>query len=301
MIATALPCHVSDLPEETVMTSALFRVRLPSDKVRLARGSIETGPEGLLAPDASLDRLLASGPDAVRDAAMGPRETVACPADVRVLAPIESQEVWCTGLTYERTHEARVASSPDLSIYDRLYEAERPELFFKAPGWRVRGPGEAVAVRADSGWDMAEPELGLVVAADGRIAGHVIANDMTSRALEAENPLYLPQAKVYDGGCALGPAIVPVDEVEDPVDIRMRIRRGDEVLFEGGTNTGRLRRSLVDVVEHLFRALTFPVGVVLLTGNGVVPDPSVRLPPGDAVRIEMAPLGRLENPVESVG
>jgi len=156
-------------------------------------------------------------------------------------------------------------------------------------------------VRADSGWDMAEPELGLVVGADGSIAGYVIGNDMSSRAIEGRNPLYLPQAKVYDGACALGPAIVPVGAAGPPFPIHMTIVRDGGVLFEGETSTSRLRRSFEDLVAWLFRTLTFPRGVVLLTGTGIVPEASLTLRPGDRVRIEVDPLGTLENPVVSVG
>ena len=137
-----------------------------------------------------------------------------------------------------------------------------------------------------------------MIAADGGIAGYLIGDDVTSRSLEAANPLYLPQAKVYDGSCALGPAIVPADEVSGALPIHMLIRRAGAVVFQGETSTARLRRPLDDIVGYLFRALTFPAGVVLLSGNGVVPDPSLRLMSGDIVRIEMGPLGVLENPVE---
>ena len=184
------------------------------------------------------------------------------------------------------------------SIYDHLYTAERPELFFKAPGWRVRGPGEAVAIRTDSGWDMAEPELGIVIAADGSIAGYVIGNDMTSRAIERDNPLYLPQAKVYDGGCALGPAITPVGAADPavprphvhhaPVGRSSSTARRARRRWCGGSTTWRPGCS---------ESLSFPRGVVLLTGCGIVPDASLTLLPGDHVRIEMGALGVLENSV----
>ncbi len=197
------------------MTDALFRVALPTGP-RLARGTIDAGPQELLPAGLGLDDLLASGGPGLASA-FDLASPGRCPAQAPWLAPIEGQEVWCSGVTYARTHEARAVTATEPSIYDRLYTAERPELFFKAPGWRVRGPGEAVAIRPDSGWDMAEPELGLVIAADGAIAGYVIGNDMTSRAIERDNPLYLPQAKVYDGGCALGPAITPAGAARSAV------------------------------------------------------------------------------------
>ncbi|HKZ92007.1 MAG TPA: fumarylacetoacetate hydrolase family protein [Candidatus Limnocylindrales bacterium] len=280
------------------MTAALFRVASERGP-RLARGSVEAGPLELLGQDVRLDGLLASGTSLSAVLSDWPGHGP-CPPGSPVLAPIESQEVWCTGVTYERTREARRTGASEPAIYDRLYDAARPELFFKAPGWRVRGPGESVTVRADSAWNMAEPELGLVIAADRSIEGFVIANDMTARSIEADNPLYLPQAKVYDGGCALGPAIVPIDEAGWPLPILMRIVRAGEVLFEGQTTTARMRRSLEDLAGYLFRALRFPVGVVLLTGNGVVPDASVSLRAGDRVEIEIEPLGALLNPVVSV-
>ena len=165
----------------------------------------------------------------------------------------------------------------------------------------MRGPGESVGIRADSAWDMAEPELGLVITADGQVAGYVIGNDLTSRDIERQNPLYLPQAKVYEGSCALGPAIVPVGAAEPPFDIGMAIRRDDRLVFEGHTSTARMVRSFADLATWLCRALRFPSGVVLLTGCGIVPDAELSLRPGDRVRIEIPPLGVLENAVEVVG
>ena len=277
------------------MTDALFRVALPTGPC-LARGTIEAGPRELLPAGLGLDDLLAvDGPGLAGAFALA--SPGACPAQAPWLAPIENQEVWCSGVTYARTREARGVMAAEPSIYDHLYTAERPELFFKAPGWRVRGPGEAVAIRTDSGWDMAEPELGIVIAADGSIAGYVIGNDMTSRAIERDNPLYLPQAKVYDGGCALGPAITPVGAAVPPFPVRMCITRRGAVVFDGETSTAQMVRRLDDLAAWLFRALSFPRGVVLLTGCGIVPDASLTLLPGDHVRIEMGALGVLENSV----
>jgi 2-dehydro-3-deoxy-D-arabinonate dehydratase len=217
------------------------------------------------------------------------------------LAPVDDQEVWCTGVTYERTREARSETTPAASFTDLLYASERPELFFKAPGWRARGPGQPIVIRSDSGWDMAEPELGLVITAAGAIAGYLIGNDVTARELERQNPLYLPQAKVYDGACALGPAIVPVDAARPPFELRMVIQRGASVIFEGATSTARMVRSFQDLVGWLLHVLTFPRGVVLLTGCGIVPEPSLTLLAADVVRIEVDGLGVLENPVAEVG
>jgi 2-dehydro-3-deoxy-D-arabinonate dehydratase len=281
------------------MTEALFRVALPGGP-SLARGTIEAGPRELLDPSLRLDDLLAAGGPGLAGA-FAARGAGACPAEAVLLAPVEGQEVWCSGVTYERSRDARIEETREPSIYDRIYTADRPELFFKCAGWRARGPGQPVAIRADSGWDMAEPELGLVVAADGTIEGHVIGNDMSSRAIEGANPLYLPQAKVYDGACALGPAIVPVGAAAMPYPIRMLMRRAGEVVFDGRTSTASMHRQPDDLVAWLFRALGFPRGVVLLTGTGVVPEASITLQAGDLVRIEMGPLGVLENPVTLVG
>ena len=283
-------------------TTALFRIQLPDGTFRVARGSTEDGPRDLLDSDLRLDTLLSAGSGALAHALLTAERMGACPAEARIVAPIESQEVWCSGVTYERSRDARMEESTEPSIYDRIYDAARPELFFKAAGWRVRGPGEPVAIRGDSGWDMAEPELGLVLAADGGVAGYVIGNDMSSRTIEGENPLYLPQAKVYDQACALGPAIVPAGESTDPVfPVRMVLTRGTETLFDASTSTARLRRSFGDLSTYLFHALSFPVGAVLLTGTGVVPDAEITLRAGDHVRIEMGVLGVLENPVVAVG
>lgn len=284
------------------MIQALFRVSVADAPPRLARGTIEEGPRELLGEDVRLDRMLAQGGSTLGEALAEAPAEAPCPAGARILAPVEDQEVWCAGVTYERSRDARMEESREPTIYDRIYDAERPELFFKAPGWRVRGPGESVGVRADSGWDIAEPELGLVIAADGAVAGYVIGNDMSSRTIEGDNPLYLPQAKVYDASCALGPAIVPAGAVEDPVfPVRMTILRDGSLLYEGETSTARLRRSHADLAGHLFRALTFPRGAILLTGTGVVPEASISLRAGDVVRIELGILGVLENPVVTIG
>lgn len=283
------------------MTPALFRVELPAEHAALARGSIEEGPLELLAPQLTLASLLAQGPDALaRVIGSGPVTGPVSPG-IRILAPVDEQEIWAAGVTYERSRDARMEESAEPSIYDRVYEAVRPEIFFKSPGWRARGPGEAIGVRADSEWDVPEPELGLVICHDLSVAGYLIGNDVSSRTIEGENPLYIPQAKVYDRSCAVGPAIVPAGAVQPPFAVRLSVRRGDAVIFDGRTSTARLRRSFAELASHLGRALTFPHGVVLLTGTGIVPDPPFTLLPGDVVRIEMGDLGTLENPVVAVG
>jgi 2-dehydro-3-deoxy-D-arabinonate dehydratase len=281
------------------VTSALFRIATDQGP-RLARGSIAAGPRELLASDVRLDDILRTSGGLAEALAHAPA-VGAVAQGLALLAPVESQEVWCSGVTYERSREARVEESTEPSIYDRIYDAERPELFFKAPGWRVSGPEGPVGVRQDSSWDMAEPEVGLVLSAEGTIVGYVAGNDMSSRAIEGENPLYLPQAKVYEHACALGPAIVPVGVVEPPFGIRLRIRRGDALVFEGATTTAAMRRTFADLAAWLFRGLPFPVGAVLLTGTGIVPDASLTVRPGDRLEVEVEGLGLLANPVVSVG
>jgi 2-dehydro-3-deoxy-D-arabinonate dehydratase len=286
-------------PHDSQSPAGLFRVALSDGTTRLARGPAAEGPTELLGPGLTFDGLLGSGAEALGaaldSAAAGPA------MGLPVLAPIESAEVWCAGVTYERSRDARVEESAEPSVYDRVYAADRPELFFKAPGWRVRGPGEPIGIRADSAWNVPEAELAVVVASDGRICGFTIGNDMSSRSIEGENPLYLPQAKVYDWSCALGPCIVPATEAGPSFAITMEVRRGDEVAFRGATGTEQMKRTFADLASYLGRALTFPVGAIVLTGTGLVPDAPFTLEPGDVVRIEIDGLGVLENPVAAVG
>ncbi len=278
------------------MDQAIFRVELAGGRTRLARGTSAGGPAELLAEDLTLDAVLAR-PEGFAELVAAP----AVPGDLegnRLLAPVQSQEVWAAGVTYLRSREARVAESPvGTDLYTRVYEASRPELFFKSPGWRVRGPGEPIRVRADSGWDVPEPELGVVLDATLTPVAYVIGNDVSSRSIEGENALYLPQAKIYDGGCALGPALVPVGAVEPPFAIRLEIDRGGRPLFGGESSTRLMKRPLEDLVAYLGRELWFPYGCVLLTGTGIVPPDDVSLQPGDVVRIQIDGLGVLVNPV----
>jgi 2-dehydro-3-deoxy-D-arabinonate dehydratase len=219
-----------------------------------------------------------------------------------VLPPVESQEVWGAGVTYERSRDGRIEESTDGDVYDRVFAARRPEVFFKSTAQRVIGDGQPIGVRADSPWNAPEPELGLVLNAAGEIFGYVVGDDVSSRSIEGENPLYLPQAKVYDRSCALGPGIVPVWAAPaPPFHIAMRIRRGDAVAFEGSVTTASISRRFEDLAAWLMAALTFPVGVVLLTGTGVVPDESFDLRPGDVVTIDISGIGILTNPVILVG
>lgn len=183
--------------------------------------------------------------------------------------------------------------------YDRVYVASRPELFFKAQAWRVCGPGEPVAIRSDSTVDVPEPELAVVVTASGEIAGYTLCNDMSSRSIEGENPLYLPQAKLYAGSCAVGPAIVPAESIPDPggLIVSLSVRRGDEVIFAGRTDTGQIVRPLPDLVSWLYEEQDFPDGAMLSTGTGIVPDLDFTLEPGDEVTISVDQIGDLTNPV----
>ena len=221
--------------------------------------------------------------------------------DGRRLAPIGSQEVWAAGVTYFRSRAARIEESKASgggSFYDAVYSAERPELFFKAAGWRVRGPGEPVCIRGDARWSVPEPELALVVNRRGTIVGYTVGNDMSSRDIEGENPLYLPQAKVYDGSCALGPAVLVREEPLSPnTTIALTIARNGATAFHGSTTLAQMRRSPEELVEYLYRATSFPHGAVLLTGTGVVPPDDFTLQPGDAIAVAIPPIGTLENVV----
>jgi 2-dehydro-3-deoxy-D-arabinonate dehydratase len=216
------------------------------------------------------------------------------------LAPIDGEtEVWAAGVTYRRSEEARVEESGTPDIYTKVYSAERPELFFKATPRRVAGPEEPVVVRADSTWDVPEPELALVINATGEIVGYTIGNDVSSRSIEGDNPLYLPQAKVYARSCALGPGITPAWHIDDPyaLTMRMRILRDGQLHWSGEASTADLKRRLEDLVEHLFREDDFPDGVILSTGTALVPDSPFTLQAGDVVEIEIDQLGMLRNPV----
>jgi 2-dehydro-3-deoxy-D-arabinonate dehydratase len=185
------------------------------------------------------------------------------------------------------------------SVYDLVYDADRPELFLKATPNRVSGPGDPVAIRSDSTWDVPEPELAILLNADGDLVGYTIGNDVSSRSIEGENPLYLPQAKVYTMCAAIGPAVVTIDELADvsDLDIELAIRRGGETIFQDTTSTSRIHRSLRDLISYLRRDNQFPFGVYLMTGTGIVPPSEFTLQDGDAVTIRIEALGALSNPV----
>jgi 2-dehydro-3-deoxy-D-arabinonate dehydratase len=219
---------------------------------------------------------------------------------VRVLAPLDAQEVWGAGVTYERSKVARERESDQAAtFYDRVYTASRPELFFKATPHRVVGPGESIRVRRDSHWCVPEPELALVLSPSLRLVGYTIGNDVSARDIEGENPLYLPQAKVYDSCCALGPAITLATDMPDREDIhiRMELERDGLKIFDGETSIARMARRFEDLTEWLSRDNSFPGGVILLTGTGIVPPDDFSLKSGDIVRIAIDGIGTLVNPV----
>jgi 2-dehydro-3-deoxy-D-arabinonate dehydratase len=220
----------------------------------------------------------------------------------RFLPPIDgAMEVWAAGVTYQASREARAEESDDRQVYRRVYEAERPELFFKAPAWRVVTDGEPIAIRHDSPNNVPEPEVGLVLNSRGELVGFTMVDDVSSRTIEGENPLYLPQAKVYDGCCALGPSILPRRLVSDDraIGIRMTITRDGESIFSGESSTGQMKRSFTELAQFLFLQLTFPEGVILATGTSVVPTLTLSLSLGDVVEIDIDGLGRLMTPVAS--
>lgn len=218
-----------------------------------------------------------------------------------LLAPIVGQEVWAAGVTYYRSRGARMEESKDAgggNFYDRVYSAERPELFFKSTASRTVGAGGKVRIRGDAHWSVPEPELALVVSPAGRIVGYTIGNDMSSRDIEGENPLYLPQAKVYNGSCALGPGLlVSASPLDHSTEIRLEILRNDHVEFAGSVELTELKRDPKLLVEYLLRDNSFPLGVFLMTGTGIVPPNSFTLASGDCIRITIEPIGTLENEV----
>jgi len=222
--------------------------------------------------------------------------------ETRVLPPVGTQEVWAAGVTYLRSRTARMEESKTAgggSFYDKVYDAVRPELFFKSSPWRVRGDGDAVRIRGDASWSVPEPELALVVNARGEIVGYTIGNDMSSRDIEGENPLYLPQAKMYDGSCALGPAILVREQSLPPsTGIAIVITRAGTVVFEDRTTTAQMKRTPEELVSFLYREMSFPQGAILLTGTGIIPPDDFTLQSGDEIAITIEVIGTLRNVVE---
>lgn len=230
-----------------------------------------------------------------------------CPAEallaadsgLQLLAPLDTQEVWACGVTYEMSREARMRESQEPTIYGKVYDAPRPEIFFKATPQRVVGPGQAVAIRADSQWDVPEPEMALVVTPGLDIVGYTVGNDMSSRDIEGQNPLYLPQAKVYDRCCALGPFVRLATEQFNPLALAVEcvIYRNGQAAFRGQTHTSKIHRPLASLVRYLGRCNSFPTGIFVLTGTGIVPPDTFTLADGDVVEITFEGLGTLSNPV----
>jgi len=221
--------------------------------------------------------------------------------NVQVLAPVENQEVWAAGVTYYRSRNARMEESKDAGggdFYDRIYKAERPELFFKCPGARVVGNLEPVRIRSDARWSVPEPELTLAINSKGKIIGYTIGNDMSSRDIEGENPLYLPQAKVYNGSCAVGPCILlSSDHLPPTAAIAIEISRQDRIVFKESTTLAELKRDPVELVEYLYREISFPHGAFLMTGTGIVPPDDFSLDHGDIIKISIDQIGTLGNTV----
>ena len=218
-----------------------------------------------------------------------------------LMAPIGGQEIWAAGVTYLRSREARMEESKDAGggdFYAKVYEADRPELFFKATAHRTVGPGDVVRIRKDSQWNVPEPELTLFVCSQGTIEGYTIGNDMSSRDIEGENPLYLPQAKSYNASAAIGPCLyVPGEPIHPDSMIRLEIRRKTELIFSGEISINRMKRKHQELVEYLFRETSFPNGVYLMTGTGIVPPDHFTLNAGDEIRIAIENIGTLVNTV----
>ena len=265
-------------------------------KHQLAEGSCWALDGRVLPQDFDLRRLLElpgpAIPEFLSESAGG--EAASGP----LLAPLEaSSEVWAAGVTYLRSREAREAESTVRDVYAKVYDAERPELFFKSPGWRVAGHGMPIRIRRDSRWNVPEPELTLAINAHGEIVGFCAGNDVSSRDIEGENPLYLPQAKIYDGSCAIGPgiALCGADALRN-LSIELTVLRAGRAIFTGETRTSRIKRPLQDLVDYLRKELDFPHGAFLMTGTGIVPPDDFSLAWGDRVRISIGGLA-LENDV----
>jgi 2-dehydro-3-deoxy-D-arabinonate dehydratase len=247
------------------------------------------------------DLLFSSDPGRIANDLVDNRLVPRALADLKLLAPIDQQEVWAAGVTYKRSREARERESVGAArFYDLVYSAARPELFFKATPSRVAGPGECVRIRHDSNWSVPEPELALMISPELRIVGFTIGNDMSARDIEGENPLYLPQAKVYDQCCALGP-VITLSHAMPPLEqttIRLSIQRSQKEVFQGSTSAASMARTFDDLVQWLGQDNSFPHGAVLLTGTGIVPPDNFALTSGDLICIDVAGIGRLENWVE---
>jgi 2-dehydro-3-deoxy-D-arabinonate dehydratase len=264
------------------------------DRIALLDGS---DPLPLLAPRALADQAAASG-DSVEG--VDP-DTLRPPEPWRLALPLDPGEVWCAGVTYERSRDARLEESQTEArdAYSLVYDAERPELFLKdAAGRRTVGPDGLIGVRSDASWSVPEPELGIVLGQGGALLGLTVGNDVSSRDIEGANPLYLPQAKIYAGACALGPAVLVPEDWEAPFPIELRIRdQAGATIFEGETSTARMKRGLAELAGFCVRDNPVPPGSVLLTGTGLVPADDFTLEPGMVVEVAIAGIGRLVNTV----
>jgi len=268
-------------------------IRLRSGIFLKRDGVLSNLPDGT-----SLDALLRLSLDELRRLLDEDRPPASLRADAVIEAPIQNQEVWAAGVTYQRSLEARTDEAVSADPYDRVYTAQRPEIFFKATAARTRGPGQAVYIRSDSTWDVPEPELAVLCNSQLEVVGYTIGNDVSSRSIEGENPLYLPQAKVFDGCCALGPAVVLAWDFS-PLDrkIELEIRRNAGVVYRSETTTSAMRRPIAELVSYLGRDQHFDAGCILLTGTGIVPPSDFSLQEYDEVTIRIDGIGTLNNPV----
>ncbi len=268
-------------------------IRLRSGIFLKRDGVLSTLPDGT-----SFDVLLRLSLDELRRLLDEDRPPASLRADAVIEAPIQNQEVWAAGVTYQRSLEARTDEAVSADPYDRVYTAQRPEIFFKATAARTRGPGQAVYIRSDSTWDVPEPELAVLCNSQLEVVGYTIGNDVSSRSIEGENPLYLPQAKVFDGCCALGPAVVLAWDFS-PLDrkIELEIRRNAGVVYRSETTTSAMRRPIAELVSYLGRDQHFDAGCILLTGTGIVPPSDFSLQEYDEVTIRIDGIGTLNNPV----
>ena len=225
------------------------------------------------------------------------------PGGLELRPPVGGQELWAAGVTYRKSREARELEAQDAgggTFYERVYDADRPELFFKSMPYRVRGHRDTVRIRRDSKWSVPEPELTLAISAGGKIVGYTIGNDMSARDIEGDNPLYLPQAKIYDGSCAIGPSILVTEEPIPPeTEILLEISRADAVVFRGSTQLSQMKRTPAELVEYLYKELEFPRGCLLMTGTGIIPPADFSLKVEDEIRITIEPIGTLINTVTS--
>lgn len=250
-----------------------------------------------------LGRVIEGGRSGAASYAWGDLDRPPRPEVAHLVRPIDPPEIWAAGVTYERSRQARTTESKVANVYDIVYEAQRPEIFFKDTGLRTSGPNEPVGIRNDSRWMVPEPELGLVLGSNLKVIGYTVGNDMSSRDIEGENPLYLPQAKIFDGCCAIGPSVVLANEIKDPYSLTITCRtwRNGTVVFEGETSTSKFKRRFEELASYLGRDNIIRPGTVLLTGTCIVPPDEFTLQEGDVIDINIEPMGTLRNPVKKIG